>query len=484
MIRKPGGTRTQRVSQIYLVLMMAVAALVAAGCGGSGGGGPAAQEPGTVGVTVTDALGEPVGGARVKLVSWGPPEHSVESDTGATGRTTISNVSPGGVTVYAWDGAQGAPGTQFGQVSEAKLPAKGHVDLAVTVRPADGPILGVTTSALATSALEPNGVAADGRSLEFLVRLLYKNWAPDAVVVRDCEPNPSNDAPVHQADCVAGPPGFDAGYVPDGIPRAVTVLERRPPAVLSVALLVDQSNHISVKDPWGERLFAIKYFLTTLGSADRVVLAAFASNAGASGELSLLPQQPVTFLATAGPSFTPFDPAMFTTIDSLATMEGGAAPLYAAIDRVLDFTVANAPAGGRRVVVVLTDGSDNTCGSPSQCRAARHALIDKSRALGVEILTIGLTSDGDHAQRAALGELADGGAGPVLWVADARRLGTVFGGLRAILNGSVGIYETRFRIQSSTYGVFQSGRTVLGTVDLTYCEWDCEDEIHFAVRIP
>jgi len=72
---------------------------------------------------------------------------------------------------------------------------------------------------------------------------------------------------------------------------------------------------------------------------------AFAAGDAGSGQLALLPHRPTTIYPVDLPAFTTDGASFYATIDTLATLEGGASPLHAAIDDLVEFTTASAPDG-------------------------------------------------------------------------------------------------------------------------------------------
>ena len=488
---------TPRVRRFVLIAIGV--ALGIGGCGGGGGSGgnpsggsvakggpaepPAPAAFGTVNVSVKDMFGAPVDGAGVTLIITRigdtSPTFSVEKKTDATGTAVFRVVAARVSASAAYDEIV----SMSGGTPEVDGPKDTPLDLAITLVATGGN----ATFGVASASVEPNAVAADGRSLEFSLRLLTPldadyNW----ITMDFCIPDTANDAGGFQPDCIKGPAGFDAAYEAANSGEPLSVATTNASAVpFSAALLVDQSRNIVVNDPTDARLFVMKYFLTTKRATDRVVLAAFASDEPASGEFSSLPKQPVSIFPVENPQFTTSSSDLFPTIDALDQLEGGVAPLYASIDRMLDFTVKNASISTRRAVVVLTDGRDDTCGTPAQCQTAQEALITKSRATGVAIVTLGLAVPPPGLANArALSELAELSGGAALWADGPRDLGSLFEGLSGVLDGSATITTARFRIESTTDGAFQSGRTVHGTAHYDRC-WDCATrDIPFAVQIP
>jgi hypothetical protein len=469
--------------------VVSVAALVAVlllAIGGCGGGGGSESVPATVAITLTNVLGEPAAGVDVTLY----PEANRRGTyfpvarTDASGRATFAAVPSGSWRALADESGINFSSGYWGAERLVTVPNGGHVEAAMTLRPDAYPF-----AALGPSSVREGGISSDGRSLEFSLRLFT---IPDFVLtaVRDCVPKPDNDVPAYQADCLKGPPDNDVAY--EVAESSDPLVETRVPGgsrrPYSVAVLMDQSSEMSLNDPSDLRLFALKYFLTTLQQDDRVLIGAFSADDSDSGHLSALPDTPLTTLpAGTAPVFAAADRALFPAIDLLGAQEGGAAPLYASIDRMLELTAATAP-DRRRSVVVLTDGLDRTCGTPAECEAALQALIAKSRAAGVAIFTISLRSNSEIAP-GAISELTQASGGASLWLSDFQ-LGRAFGALGSLLDGSAEATEWRFRILAATEGAFRSGRTVLGTASATFTSCDglsCGDQndlVPFAVRIP
>lgn len=466
-----------RFVQLMVTLMLCTA------CGGGSGGGAPSSVTGSARVTVTDILGDPVPAARVELsVLDGPSYRQIETFADGDGIARFSNVaSRGPVNAYAWDDKQ-MFGT-FGVSEQVMLIANSEIALKVSIEPQSYPLFGV-----ASASVERDGVAENGRSLAFSIGLLNGEENDSMRYhLNPCTPDPENDASAYPADCVAGgTSSVDAPYeVPSpNTPVAQTAVANGSIGPFAVAVLLDQSSHIAANDPYDARVFALKYFLTTLGANDRVVLAAFASDDAASGQLAALPDTPVVIFPVGNPQFSAFNRDLFPTLDSLPTLEGGASPVYAAIDTVLDFTAAHASPDTRRAIVVLTDGDDETCGSRMECAHARQVLIDKSRATGIKIITIGLASPPGAASREALTAFTNGGVGMAFWIDNPNLLAGAATSLRSVLDGSTQFLETYFRIESPVEGAFQSGRTVRGTVHRE-CDWgDCGGTIYFSVPIP
>jgi hypothetical protein len=214
-------------------------------------------------------------------------------------------------------------------------------------------------------------------------------------------------------------------------------------------------------------------------------LAAFSSDDPASGQSSLLPQKPVTIFPLENPQFTADGRSYFATVDQFAALEGGASPLFAAIDRTLDLAAAD-PLRGAKAVVVVTNGRDDTCGTRSECRSIVDALVQKSKATGVAIVAVGLEDAAGTADHEALGLLSQGTEhGAAFWAHNPDQLAPILGTVHSFLGKSEDTVEVTFRIQSPVVGAFASGRTVIGQVSLEMCPWECSYAVvPFVIRIP
>jgi hypothetical protein len=495
---RTSGRSAGRTGRLGLTLLLGLVVIGTSGCsGGSGGGGAPSNDPsqnpppppvsskpsgrGTVVVTVRDVLGAPVAGADVRIYTyWTDEDKRVVAD--GSGRAEIKDVIASTVTIDIF-----APDS-YAEMNRQTVSADGVLTIDVTAYPtADG------TGGIVAAQVPAGGVSEDGRTLEFSLQIVqvppdanvaHWTWDPGAVRILPCTPDSTNDLPQYRADCVSGPNGFDAAYEGVAEGPAVPTTKLDAPGPYAAALLIDESSHVLVDDPADARLFAAKYFLTA-DPDNHVALAAFASDDSASGQVGLLPRKPISLFPIADPNYTVDGRSLFATVDSLALLEGGASPLFAAIDRALDFAAANRT-GERNAVVVVTDGRDDTCGTRVQCQNARDAVIQKSKATGVAIVTVGLASAAGSADRETLGLLAQGAAhGAAFWADNPKQLATIVGSASMYLADSKDALEATFRIQSAVAGAFTSGRRVLGIVQLETCPWDCfYTDVPFVVQVP
>jgi len=478
-----------------------LAALVLTACGGGGGpppepsGSPDTGTPptppvrgtGKVVVIARDVFRVPLAGARIYLSTyWTDSDQEAVAD--ANGRAEFANV-PENFSVSVHEPAR-SPMWLYGLSGTQKV-ASGEVkQIDVTASPSSIPGGGV-----AAASVGAGGISEDGRTLDLSVKVIqvrhpsesdYLYGAGSIQVQVPCVPDTSNDLPEHRSDCISGADEFDASYGPGQISsvkwQPAGAGEATPYAA---ALLLDQSSGVIVDDPVDARLFAAKYFLTYASTDNPKLLAAFASDAPQAAGFSLLPSHPVSFFPVENPEFSSYGPGYFPTVDALSTMEGGGAPLYAALDKLLDF-VASHHTGSARAVVVISNGRDDTCGSRAECRAMRDAVIHKSRATDIAIVTIGVPSADGAVDREALGLLAQGTPrGAAFWAGSPEQLAMTVSSAHSYLARQKDLMEVTFQIQSPVAGAFASGRSVLGTLWLVECHWECiYTDIPFVVKIP
>lgn len=484
-----------------LIVMLAVQAVGLAGCDGSGGSGVGApsgsppqttgQQPtgrGTLIVDVADALGQPMAGATVRVYTP-RSEEDRQGVADGSGRAEFTGVIAGRLSVAAV-GIE-----SYGFLPDTTLAGDSVLRLTLIALPS-----GASAGGIARVTIPSGGLSADRSTLEFTLDIVqvasddageYWAWGTDAVRIVACTPDPTNDLPRFQPDCVSGTGDFDSAYTgsQNGSALSLSRIEVQDRVDLgrpsySAALLIDQSDPVIHGDPGDRRLFAAKYFLGLRAPESLVALAVFAVDDRSGNRFSPLPQQPLSFLPLENPQFTADGRSLFATVDQLGTLEGGATPLYSAVERALDF-VAAGPRRDVNAVVIVTNGVDDTCGSRVECRELRDAVVMKSRATGIRIVSIGLgkAAPVDHEALAILAQGADGSA--AFWIDDSSQLAMTLGNTSEYLADSKDRLRATFRIQSERVGAFERGRTVLGQVRLEVCPWDCNyTYIPFAIQIP
>lgn len=487
--------RSAATRELLIVAIVAATALLTAGCGGGGNStapvaatptaappAPAAPPPPSLGsgrleVTVRDAWGAPLAGARVQIYYSPGLQQTAIAD--ANGRAAFEGLSDAGIT-----GSAELDSREYGRLKATfYVPRLSGVTTAETVAiPTGGVAVG-----LAGVDVSPGGVSSDGRSLQLRVRLVYvKQYADDYYVgrplplrVRACAPVAGNDVPAFRADCVSGAPGFDAAYaMPAGIEGfALAASPSVSPQPFAATLLVEQGQSVVVDDPADRRLIALRYFSALKRVDDAGTLAAFAD-----GAVALLPSKPVTTLPEGADPFAWNAAAYTRAVASLGALEGGSSPLLAAIDRAIDLTAANAPAGRRRALIVLATGSDDGCGTADACTRLLESVAARGRAAAVEVHTIALAS---RDRAATLVELAQRTGGMSVVSGDPADASIAMAAVTELLGGRAATLESTVRVEATAPGAFASGRTVRGRLEVDVCPWDCEQTlVPFSVTLP
>jgi hypothetical protein len=484
---QPNRALLVRQPSSCLVFIAIALFICVGGCSGSAGnsnnGGPGGPpdptDPPTGNTTLTltarDVFGAPVPGADViVLVPRGTGFRELSTPTDADGRVEV--VGDFEDVYAALVSATELAGTSY----EPTRPADDRIAFVVTLHPASGLTPGV-------SNLSVTSQSADGRHLEFSARLHvvegdatgdFESWNFGAVSVRPCEPDAV-------AECVEGSAGFDASYV--GFTLTQSWVDPHPASdAWAISVLLDQGSSVAVTDPADRRLLAARYLQTQLRAHDRMALAAFAANDAGTGDVALLPTQPVTIFPVDNPAFANEGFDWFPTINSLATLEGGGSPLHAAMEELISFTASYAPADSRRAVAVLASGGANDCDTAADCQAAQDALGEQIAAADVAVVAVGLSNPSRQVDRKKLGTLAQFEQGAVFWAQDATQVPTVFGRLPEILDGRHGAIDVTIRLASPIAGAFASGHTVVGTFHIVMCPWDCNGliDVPFALRVP
>ena len=457
--------------------------------GGSAGGasGSGAAPSGILKIEVRDPIGLPAKVARVSVQPVGG--NTLYGLTDADGRVEM-RVPAGQLGVYA-------SGPEYGGgAPDVKLGDRQTLEVLIQTRPRTDRPSGGVANAFA------DDVSADGRTVQISLGLLSVNASNgyDTFVdrankarIESCVPDSANDLPAVRPDCISGPVGFDAAYAEAEPAQEVHVEwtdgQGGYARSFETLLLVDQSTALATADPADRRLAAAKYLLSLTDAVaagqKRAILGAFAADDAASGRYSALPQKPLTLFPLENPQLTSDGRSLFAAVDSLAALEGGVGALLPAVDKALDF-MGSRPSTGGRGIVVVSSGGDEGCGSASDCTELRDAVISKSRALGVHIVTIGFAGAGTAARHEPMNLLAQANwGGASLWLDDASQLPAAMADAYAFLADLKPYVRVTFRVESPTVGAFASGRTVLGKVRFEDCPWDCyEVTVPFAVKIP
>jgi hypothetical protein len=422
------------------------------------------RRTGQVRVTAVDAFSAPVPNVQVHVSVEG---QTIVAVTGPTGGAVLADVPTAAVSVQATANGFLPEPPQALTVNESP-----EAEIQFAMDRQTEPAGGIVTPPPTTP---PPSSADGGQTLTFRIRAVVVDGQGQAIEDRQAAHFTlvaCVDTDPARAECVRSlsEPAFDAAYAPLSVtPESFTKLPGQAPVPYAAALGYDQSGSISSSDPSDARIFASKGFLQTVGTSDRVVLAAFAEGAAAK-----IPTTPVTTYGT----FTSNGAGYFDELDQFPALEGGGTPLYQALDAMLQYTAQNAPVipGQRKAIVFFSDGFDNACANDVLCRDNSIAL---SRTLGVDIFTIGLAGSVDTP---ALAELAHRTNGVHLLAANPEQLNAIYGSLGGLLRGNITTYETTWSIQAGSSGVFTSGRSVLGMMRVATA--DKTLELPFLYTIP
>lgn len=372
----------------------------------------------------------------------------------------------------------------------------------------------------AGAGVDPGGVRADGRSLDVTIRVAVPADVPGGsyfgedslygLVAEDCAARDGDELTQLGPRCIQSADGRDISYSFGGInDRGVLKATDRAPHPTAVGLLIEQGD-AGLSSTWmpnEPRLFSAKLFTDGLLPDTRVALAAFASDE-ASGSASSLPQRPVTFFPVQSPGFSTSKSEAFAVLQNLSSLVGGGAPLYEAVAAGIDFMAANVPDGTRRVLVVLADGSDSTCGTPARCAEFRRDIVARARASAVELFLVGARGDapvdleekygsqGFYLAKVPLSDLAVEGGYPLavgvsrnqFSLAETADFNSPLELVRHWLAASEKVQDVRVRLTSGVDGAFAPGAVVKGQLlgqNPNECPWYCYTYVlPFRVEIP
>jgi hypothetical protein len=415
-------------------------------CGGGGGGDADPTKLGLAKVTVTDAFGAGVAGAKIE----GPLGTAT---TDQKGEALVLVGSPGGsasVTVSrpSFEDKPLVVTSTPGQVNEVPVTLD-RVTAAAggSLRSRSGVLPAVDGAGqLLTFEIELIVVDGDARPIE--------NLTSAQMTLQPCTPA----VDVAGNECVRGASGTaDVAYTavtptPDSLQKIAGGVAKP----YAAALLLDQSGSIFQTDPTGARVFSAKAFLSGLNVGEFATVSAFADGAG-------VPTPPLT-------PYVPFrahDAALsfFPTLDLLTPLSGGGTPLYQSIDTLRQSVVGDVSVPGdvTKALVIFTDGEDSQCGTAEDCRLRREQSIKAANDDQVRLFTIGMSSRADIQ---ALGELADRTGGIMLYAAGAEQLVPLYGTVADLLNLSLPTYRLRWTVRAGEPGAFRSGSTLLGRVQV------------------
>jgi hypothetical protein len=436
--------------------------------GGGVGGQPASAGAGTVDVVVRHAYGDPAAGVGILVYHpWGGNVGNFDGGgtTDQQGRVRLTNVPPGDLAFDAFVNHKGVELSQRRGQPVQRLADGGRIQFDVVLYPLPhDPSYGVVGTP--GSAVR---VGASGLTLDLMAQLLNEfdiTWEGSyQILLEGCEPDPDNDVPIPTADCVRSLIHPDVGYVSDlgGKPAGSRTVAGRTPMPYDAALLVDVSRAAAVNDPAGARWYGLRYFLGTRLAATRIALGAFAADDVDTGEHRELPEEPLTLPTSP---FAATDEDLHAAIEALESLQGGSTPLYAALAQMIDIVSTSVPDGGRRSIIVLTDGHDDDCGGPQTCAALRQTLIEACGRANVSIIAVGyVTPNGD---RLGLDELTRETGGFTLWAEQPAQTALLLERIGQFLDGRAATRELDFRLTSATRDAFHPSAVVLGALRIQF----------------
>ncbi len=491
-----------RTSNASFVAVLALAAALAA-CGGGGGTpSPSAPQPdavatGSLTVTVTDPEGEPLANAMVTVFDGQQTVVIGTATSDQDGMVTFNAVpSTALVTVSHPLG--------YCRIEVADVRQAGSTALTAIVQPAS-PV----TVALHPVTVVAGSTSADGTELELHVAIVaseksrfvpssYGSYAAsqptpylrldDCIVWLDSLRTTPTCVYESSGRVAAAEFSFD----PVGTPGASAA--RGP---YSALLLLDQSRRVADYDPYDLRTLAAKHFIRRARSssqADMVAVAGFAGQGGDASWPPLLQQLPLWAPSHTATVFSADRLAQEAAVDTLRPLVGGTAPVFVALGAALTLTAAQAPATGRRAIVALLGGGDDSGLSESQRQAALASLRQQQADTGIQVVLIAGRLDGDSVERRNLAELAAALRAPIIYSGYPRDWRETGDGLYLALDLAADLLAGSalpsvaavFRLKSDQPGGFQSGPALHGTlwIESDLCPMGCAElPLEFAVDI-
>jgi len=500
-----------RASNASVVALLCLAAMLAS-CSGDGGsptypGGsgtpstsappPVAAGTGSLTVLVTDPDGNPLANALVTVFNSRQTAIVGTADSDRNGLVTI-NAVPSAALVYV-DHPLGHCRIEIADVRQA-----GSTALIAIVQPASP----VTVALLPVTAPAAS-ISADRTELELHVSIVASEKArfePSSFgSYAASQPTPylrlddcmvwldslrTTPTCVYKSSGRVTATGFS--FDPVGVPA--------PPAArgpYSALLLLDQSRRVADYDPYGLRTFAAKHFIRRARSGVQTDLIAVAGFAGPGGDTSrppLLQHLPLWAPPQAATVFTADRFAQEAAVDSLEPLVGGTAPVFDALGAALTLTAAQAPATGRRAIVALLGGGDDTGLSESQRQAALDSLRQQQADTGIQVVLIAGRLNEGSVERKNLAELAAALRAPIIYSGYPKDWREKGDGLYSALDLAADLLagsalpsvEAVFRMKSDQPGGFQSGPPLHGTlwIESDLCPMGCAElPLEFAVDI-
>ena len=482
-----------RTSNASIVAVLALAAALAA-CGGGGGTpSPSAPQPdavatGTLTVTVTDPEGEPLANAMVTVFDG---QQTVVIGNAASDQDGIAtfNAVPSTALVTV------THSLGYCRIEVADVRQAGSTAVTAVVQPSS-PV----TVALHPVTVAAGSISADRTELELHVAIVASETArfvPSSYgSYAASQPTPYLrlddcivwlDSLRTTPTCVYESSGrvaaADFSFDPVGTPAAPSA--RGP---YSALLLLDQSRRVADYDPYDLRTLAAKHFIRRARSstqADLVAVAGFARQGGDASWPPLLQQLPLWVPPNTATVFSADRFAQEAAVDTLRPLVGGTAPVFDALGAALTLTAAQAPATGRRAIVALLGGGDDSGLSESQRHAALASLRQQQADTGIQVVLVAGRLDVDSVERRNLAELAAALRAPIIYSGYPKDWRETGDGLYSALDLAADLLagsalpsvEAIFRMKSDQPGGFQSGPALHGTlwIESDLCPMGCAE---------
>jgi hypothetical protein len=512
-------------SSITRVFMLLALSVVLASCGGgsnldvttnqgggaaSGGAAPAAIPTGRLTVTVTDEDGAPLSSAKVSVTDNVKNPlvrlftfNSVSDQNGMASFDSVQEVAkvcvdhPLVMGAYCNDHVDVRPGA----TTAVSMVIKPFSPVTVALHPVTisaGSISGDRTEldlhvSMVASVMAPFVPSSFG---QYSTWPPTESWAPwmsleDCTVWLDsryvtpaCRHSPGERVKVS-----------DYAYDPVGTPAPPTAQ-----GPYSALLLLDQSHRAANYDPYGLRNRAAKHFIQRARSGPQSDLIAVAGFAGASGDASwppLLQQLPLWAPPNTTSVFSTNRLGQEAAVDTLRSLVGGSAPVFDSLRAAMTLTATQAPATGRRAIVALLGGGDDSGLSEPQRLAALASLHQQQADTGIQVILISFRLATDSVERTNLEELAASLRAQIIYAgfpADSWARGD---GLYSALDLAADILagsalptvKAVFRMKSDQPVGFQPGSTLRGMIQVESGAWDWDQgsvmlPLQFAVDIP
>jgi hypothetical protein len=449
-------------------------------------------------VAVTDPDGEPLANATVTVYDGQQTASVGTADSDQNGMVTIGAVPSAALVTVSHP-------LGYSRIEVADVRQTGSTALIAIVQPAF-PV----TAALLPVTVPAASISVDRTELDLQVSIVASaagHFVPSSYGIYHGtqEPTPY----LRLGDCTiwldSSRVAPNCGYETDGHVTALqfaydpigtpTLPAAQGP--YSVLLLLDQSLRAADYDPYVLRTFAAKHFIRRARAGvqpDLIAVAGFAGRGGDTSRPPLLQHLPLWAAPHAGTVFSADRSAQEAAVDSLVPLVGGTAPVFDALSAALTLTAAQAPATGRRAIVALLGGGDDSGRSESQRQAALASLRQQQADTGIQVVLIAGRLDEDSVERKNLAELAAALRAPMIYAGYPRDWRWYGDGLYSALDLAADLLAgaalpsvaAAFRMKSDQPGGFQSGPTLHGTlwIESDVCPMGCwELPLEFAVDI-